>query len=184
MLNRTAAVFSLTLLLFAATGCQSAPQLQTEPVELPSAVGQVVDSLYDVISGPAGEARDWERLRSLFHSDARMVPMVPDQISAAEDVRAAILTPDDYIQRAGPALERDGFFEQEIARRGQVFGDFAHVWSTYEGRRALADEKPFLRGINSIQLVRESGTWRVLQIVWEQEAQAGAVPPWFLPAAQ
>ena len=54
-------------------------------------------------------------------------------------------------------LERDGFFEQEIARKVEAFGDFAHVWSTYEGRRTPADEKPFLRGINSIQLVRQGG---------------------------
>jgi hypothetical protein len=55
------------------------------------------------------------------------------------------------------------------------------VWSTYEARRALVDAVPFLRGINSIQLVREGGRWWVLNIGWEQEADAGPIPPAFLP---
>ncbi len=33
----------------------------------------ILAALYDVISGPAGK-RDWDRLRSLFHPNARMIP--------------------------------------------------------------------------------------------------------------
>ncbi len=35
-------------------------------------IGGMVDVLYDVISGPAG-TRDWDRMRSLFTPDARMM---------------------------------------------------------------------------------------------------------------
>jgi hypothetical protein len=143
-----------------------------------ASVDAIVAALYAVISGPAGQKRDFDRMRSLFHPDARLVPMRKGR----DGVRARLLTVDEYVQRSGPMLERDGFFEQEIAREVETFGDFAHVWSTYEGRHALADASPFLRGINSIQLVREGGRWHVLQILWQQEADAGAIPAQYLPA--
>lgn len=138
----------------------------------------VVKALYATISGPPGP-RDWQRLRSLFAPDGRLAAIVPQR---GGGVRTALMTVDDYVRRAGPRLEQEGFFEQEIARTAQVFGDLAHVFSTYEIRRSLADAKPLLRGINSIQLVRLDGRWAVLQILWEQEEQAGPIPAEFLPA--
>ena len=133
----------------------------------------IVAALYDVISGGAGQKRDWDRMRSLFHPEARLVPMLkrPDGIARCT---SPWMTTSSV---RGPMLEQGGFFEQEIARKADVFGDFAHVWSTYEGRKAKGDERPFLRGINSIQLVRQQGRWWVLQILWEQEHDAGAIPP-------
>ena len=141
-------------------------------------IDAICKALYASISGPAGQARDWNRVRSLFHRHHKMLPVVRGR----SGMQAVALTVDDYVQRSGPMLERDGFFEQEIARQVLQFGDLAHVWSTYAGRRALADAEPFLRGINSIQLVREGGRWWVLQIAWEQEADAGPIPAGFLPA--
>lgn len=159
----------------------AAPVAAARPVAAAADVASIeaiVGALYASISGAAGQRRDWDRMRSLFHPDARLVPMLKGQ----NGMQTRLLTVDDYIRRSGPMLERDGFFEQEIARQVEAFGDFAHVWSTYEGRRALADEKPLLRGINSIQLVRQDGRWHVLQILWEQEADAGPIPAQYLPA--
>ncbi len=39
-----------------------------------ASVDAIVAALYDVISGPAGQARDWDRFRSLFHPSARLIP--------------------------------------------------------------------------------------------------------------
>jgi hypothetical protein len=142
-----------------------------------ASIDAIVRSLYAAISGPAGQARDWNRVRSLFHRHHRMVPLVRGRTG----MQAVALSIEDYVQRSGPLLERDGFFEQEIARQVVQFGDLAHVWSTYEGRRRLDDAVPFLRGINSIQLVFEQGRWWVLQIAWQQEADAGPIPAGFLP---
>ncbi|MEO6595440.1 MAG: PstS family phosphate ABC transporter substrate-binding protein [Planctomycetota bacterium] len=150
------------------------------PVAAPADVaspGAVVEALYATISGAAGQARDWRRLRSLFAAEGRLVAMVKARDAGT---RAMVLTVDDYVRRAGPQAERDGFFEQEVARQEQVFGDIAHVFSTYECRRAAADATPFLRGINSIHLVRSDGRWQLLQVLWEQEAEAGPIPAEFL----
>ncbi|MCA8964557.1 MAG: substrate-binding domain-containing protein [Planctomycetes bacterium] len=142
--------------------------------------GAVLDALYATISGPMGEKRDWQRLRSLFAPEGRMVAMVKDR---AGGMRPVVLKVDDYVQRAGGALERDGFFELEIGRQTQRFGDMAHVFSSYECKHARDDAAPFLRGINSVQLVKQGGRWSILQILWEQEADAGPIPPQYLVAA-
>lgn len=166
-----------TTVAAAAPTAATAPEPVANPADVAS-IDAIVQALYASISGPAGQARDWARVRSLFHRHHQMLPLVRGK----GGMQAMRLTIDDYVQRAGAMLERDGFFEQEVARQVLPFGDLAHVWSTYEGRRALADKAPFLRGINSIQLVREGGRWWVLSIAWEQEADAGPIPAGFLPA--
>src|ERR1700745_2332319 len=69
----------------------------------------IVAALYDVISGPPGK-RDWDRFRSLFYPGARLIPTGVRQTGEAG---SRVLTPDEYIQRSAPFLEKDGFFERE-----------------------------------------------------------------------
>jgi len=96
----------------------------------------IIDALYDVISGPAGQARDWDRFRGLFAIGARLLPAAPRPDGSAP----AALSPDDYIQRANDTFSKSGFFEQEVARRAEAYGTIMHVFSTYESRRAKTDE--------------------------------------------
>src|ERR1051325_8170084 len=42
-----------------------------------ASVDGIIAALYDVISGPAGQKRDWERMRSLFVPGARLMPTSP-----------------------------------------------------------------------------------------------------------
>lgn len=157
-----AALLSVLLLpsarLFAQQDAKPQPAPRADDVASPEAL---VAALYATISGAAGQARDWDRLRSLFHADARLVVMAKGR---GDGARAVVLTVEDYVRKSGPMLERDGFFEQEIAQRIDVFGDLAQVFSTYEGRRSSDDPQPLLRGINSLQLVRDGGRWQILQV--------------------
>ena len=87
-------------------------------------------------------------------------------------------SPDEYATRAGPNLERDGFFESEIGRTTEQFGHIMHVFSTYDSKRTLQDAKPFSRGINSIQLLRgEDGLWTIVAMVWDNERPGLAIQP-------
>jgi hypothetical protein len=43
-----------------------------------------------------------------------------------------------------------GFYEVEISRRLDCFGNIAHVFSTFDARYKADDPKPLARGINSI----------------------------------
>ena len=138
----------------------------------------IISALYASISGEKGEARDWDRFRNLFTEDARLIPTRKDD----EGTYALnILSPEDYVERAGAYLENEGFFEEEIHRVSESFGSLVHIWSTYEGRRSANDPEPFVRGVNSIQLLHDGKRWYVLHIYWLAESDANPLPSKYLP---
>lgn len=76
-------------------------------------VDAIMKALYEVISGPAGQARNWNRMRSLFLPEAKMIAT---GTTPAGEIVKRVMTVEDYITRNGPVLEKNGFFEQEIYR--------------------------------------------------------------------
>jgi hypothetical protein len=147
-----------------------------EPGDVAS-IDAIVAALYDVISGPAG-ARDWARLRSLYLDGARLIPtgVRPTGRDGLE-----VMTVEAYIDGARPFLATKAFYEVEIARRTERFGNIAHAFSTYEARREPEGE-PFMRGINSIQLLERDGRWWVVTVFWDNETAEKPIPPEYLPA--
>jgi len=146
-------------------------------------VDHLVASLYDVISGPAGEARDWDRFRSLFLPDGRLGVIRPAAAAHDDPARkgdAVLLSPDIYVERDTPYFKTHGFFEHSIANRIEKFGDLIHVWSTYESRHAESDTQPFARGINSIQIVRAQRRYWIASIMWDAERPGLTLPEKYL----
>ena len=74
---------------------------------------------------------------------------------------------------------KEGFFESELARRVEMYGSIAHVFSTYESRHAAGD-KPFARGINSFQLLNDGKRWWVVTIYWQAETPENPLPKEYL----
>ena len=105
-------------------------------------IDAIIAATYDVISGPAGKKRDWNRERSLFYPSARLIPTA--SVPGKNDVHLEpqILDVEDYIKRVERLLKGAGFYEKEIARRTEQFGRIAHVWSTYESRHDPGDPEP------------------------------------------
>ena len=56
------------------------------------------------------------------------------------------------------------FLKQRSAEETDQYGNIVHVFSAYESKRTLTDEKPFMRGINSIQLWNDGKRWWVITI--------------------
>ena len=83
---------------------------------------------------------------------------------------------EDYITNSGPFLEKEGFFETEIGKKTEQFGNIVHVFSTYESKRTQKDENPFMRGINSFQLWYDGKRWWVITILWQNESQDTPLP--------
>lgn len=136
-------------------------------------IDAIIASLYDVISGPAGQARNWDRFRSLFLPEGRLV--ATGQRPGGEVVKR-VLTVEDYINSSGPVLEKNGFFEKEIKRTLQVYGHIAHCFSSYASKRSAADTQPFMRGINSIQLYNDGKRWWILSVFWQPETRELPLP--------
>jgi len=150
---------------------------QANPEDVES-IDAIIKALYDGISGPAGKKRDWDRERSLYYPGARLIPTGQPN---ADPIVPQMLNIEGFIARVEPFFEKNGFYEIEIARRTEQFGQIAHVWSTYESKRSLDDPEPFMRGINSIQLFYDGERWWVVSIYWQQEGDMALIPKKYLP---
>lgn len=158
---------------------QPAPSPST-PAANPADVGSIdaiLTAVYDVISGPASKKREWDRMRSLFIPGARLIPTGP---RPGGIYGSRVLTVEDYVTRASVLFEKEGFFEKEIARRTESFGQIAHVFSTYEARHSPDDAKPFMRGINSVQLMNDGKRWWIVTIFWQAEDEKNPLPEKYL----
>jgi hypothetical protein len=142
-------------------------------------VDGIVAALYDVISGDAGKPRDWDRMRSLFAPEGRLMA-----VGARPENNFVLrgMSVEDYISRNSKAFATTGFFEKEAARTTETFGQIVHVFSTYESRHAAGDAKPFQRGINSIQLYHDGKRWWIVNVLWRAEDQALPLPARYLPS--
>jgi hypothetical protein len=156
-----------------------------QPATTREADGASVDStiaaLYDVISGPAGAPRNWNRMRALFAPDARLTVITPAREGG---FALRTMTVEDYISRNMSAFNTNGFYEREIARKTEAFGQLVHVFSTCELLRSPNDSKPFMRGINSIQLAFDGKRWWIANLVWRAEDAGLALPERYLHSHQ
>ena len=180
---------TLALLLALAAPASFAADAPAEPPSQPVAtpvppanakdvesIDAIVAALYDVISGPPGQARDWNRMRSLFVPGARMMP-VGGKTKDAIGIR--LLSVNDYIASSGPLLLEKGFHEHELARTTEQFGNIAHVFTTYEAKIEKDDHT--MRGINTLQLMYDGQRWWIVSLMWQAESPELPLPAKYLP---
>ena len=166
-MNKTLA---LIILLFTCNITNSQTKDYSQKVQ---SIDTAIKTLYSVISGEKGEARDWDLFNYLFHKDAKLIP---SGINKEGKTVARFLTPQGYIDTSGKWLVENGFFEKEIGRKTEQFGNIAHVFSAYESFRSEKETTPFMRGINSIQLLHDGTRWWILNVYWQQENEKQPIP--------
>ena len=150
----------IALLLAAAA---AAPQV---PASDMAGIDAAIRGVYEVISGPPGQKRDFDKMRSLFAPGATLKATGPKGLRGG--------TLEDYISRNKDILEQKGFTERELGRRTEVWGGLATAWSAYDGR--TADGSFHERGINSFQLVKIDGKWLVASILWQEATPDNPLP--------
>jgi hypothetical protein len=183
---------SLALVLFAsvvaaASAQTSAPSASPRPTQPPApaeaaSVDAIIAALYAGVSHPPNEQPDWSHLRTICLKEARFIP--PQRASG----EFAFLSTEDFIQRVSsgiaaraPKMEDTGFTEREISRHSDCWGNICQVFSTYEGRHLPGDAKPFVRGINSIHLVKDGNRWWIVNVFWDQESPEKPLAAPYLP---
>jgi len=129
-------------------------------------IDRAITGVYQVISGPPGQKRDFDQMRLLFAPNATLKAIGP------KGLRGGSL--EDYISRNAAILEKEGFTERELGRRVEVWGGLATAWSVYDGRTANGSFHE--RGINSFQLVKLDGKWVVASILWQEETTDNPLP--------
>jgi hypothetical protein len=165
---------------------QQRPSKSSQHVEVPSIAARAEDvstidgimkAFYEVISGPAGQARQWSRDRTLYIPDIRFVAM--SEGKKGQPV-AQIASHQQFVDYVDPLLVKDGFYEAEIHRVTQRFGNIAHIFSTYESRQK--ENGPVIaRGINSIELFYDGKRWWIASNIWDDERPDNPLPPEYLP---
>jgi hypothetical protein len=129
-------------------------------------IDAAIRGVYEVISGPPGQKRDFDKMRSLFAPGATLKAIGPKGLHGG--------SVEDYIKRNSEILEKEGFTERELGRRVEVWGGLATAWSAYDGRTANGSFHE--RGINSFQLVKIDGKWVVASILWQEETPDNPLP--------
>ena len=130
-------------------------------------IDSIISAYYEVISGPSGYQYDAARDQNL-HAPNALITRVSDGMPLQ---RHDLLTEQQPLKAPYP----EGFFEYEIGRIVQVYEGIAHVWSTYEIRKAPSSEVTG-RGVNSISLYYDESRWWIAS--WSTQLE-GKVP---LPA--
>jgi hypothetical protein len=172
-----------------AAGIASAQTGRSRPAPAPAdaaSVDSIVAALYASVSHGPDATADFERLRGIYLYVGMFIPpkragadfSVMDVDALAERSRKSAA------DRKESATAATGFFEREIARRTDCFGNVCQVFSTYESRHSPADAKPFERGINSIQLLRDGSRWWIASVAWDAERPDNPLPPQYLPTAK
>src|SRR5437867_12352195 len=109
-------VLSIALLVPVALGAQTPARRHVDvpPVAPRSAdvatVDGIVKAYYDVITGPAGQPRQWSRDRSLYISDLRLVSTGVGK----QGPYARVMDHQAFVHGSGSRLVHDVIFEGEV----------------------------------------------------------------------
>jgi len=142
-----------------------------------ASLDSIIGALYATISGAAGE-RDWERFRTLFYPGARLHRTV---VSADGEVSMSAMDVEGFINFANPFLSQHPFYEWELVRQVDDFGQIAQVFSSFDSSSSADGGDSLGRGINSVQLWFDNQRWWVMSMLWDDERAGNKIPPQYLP---
>jgi hypothetical protein len=94
-------------------------------------------------------------------------------------IKLQMITLKQYHKNSDAALERDGFYENEISRKTENFGAVYHVWSTYQTKHEI-NGPVISRGINSIQLYFDGTRFWIISWVFDSESKEQPIPEKYL----
>lgn len=140
-------------------------------------IQSLLDAYYDCISGPIGEKRDFDRLRNLFHPQARLIYSYWNEASS----KAGVLVFDEveeFIERLD-YLDKKGFYEHELSNITHEFSSIVQVFSSY-AFRAEDNSIPEGKGITSYELFFDGKRYWIMSMFWAAENEQYKIPPKYL----
>src|SRR5262245_20368654 len=102
---------------------------QATPMHDPT-IGQLLEQLYDVISFEEGDEPQWDGLKEVFSAHARITRISHEGTDYLDLPNFLAMT-----RSLVDAGAYTSFYEYEVARRVEYFGNVAQVFSAYETRR-------------------------------------------------
>jgi hypothetical protein len=116
-----------------------------------SSIDSIVTSIYEVVSGDKGEERNWDLHKTIFHPEARIISNYVDEEGKYQ---ISFRTADEYMNQFRDYFKVNNTYEKDVNRVIEIFGNMAHVFSTFESYRNAEDSTPYRLGTASIQLYK------------------------------
>jgi hypothetical protein len=158
-----------------AAGTRNARQEKDKEDEkaLAASAEAVVRRLYDLITFDRGATPDWDAVRSLFLEQAVIVLRTSRTDTTVFSREGFVQDFVNFIERAN--VEEKGFTERIVRMKPMVFGDLAHVLVLYEAH-VNGSPRPPQPGVDSFQLARRDGEWKIVSVVNEIPSPDRPVP--------
>lgn len=132
-----------------------------------SVIQSVIDKFYEIISGKAGEERDWDEFRALFFSeDSSLASMKYNDEKVCITKRLDV---ESYIAGLNNFLKTNNFYEYGFNYKIIAIGSIANVYSEYAAKRKKEDMDIIKHGVNLIQLIQDGQAWKIHSMLWQDQ---------------
>ncbi|MEO9869786.1 hypothetical protein [Ekhidna sp.] len=136
-----------------------------------TSIESIGKAYYEIVSGPIGQKRDFDRLRNLFHPQANLVYSF-----WSEEEQKNKLMPmgiEGYIEKLD-YLDKKGFFEEELYVSNESYGSITQSISTY--KFWMEDKTAEGRGFTSYQYFYDGNRYWILSMLWMMESEKYPIP--------
>jgi hypothetical protein len=138
-------------------------------------IDKLTQAFYDCICFNAEHYPKYDHLQELFYGDGKLINGNYDQ--------PLDFTVQSYVQAIMHQIE-DGnavfYSQQEVSDLTEVFGKTAQRISVYEYSSDPAGIEPWKRGVNYIQYIFISGSWKIVSMLWNDEKENLVIPEAYL----
>jgi hypothetical protein len=134
-------------------------------------INAIIDAYYEVVSGSSNDPWQFERDKYI-HSPNAVITRIGENGTAESHALEA-----EYVPMG--LAPKEAFYEKELKRKSNHFGNMAQVWSAFE-IRANPEIATNIRGLNSIQLHFEKGRWWIDSWTCEMESDDNSLVKGFL----
>lgn len=168
--TRGLAIASLLLLSAVALDAQAAP---ASSEGTPGSPRDVVTELYELVTFEAGTTPDWDQVRALFADEATVVLRTGRDRMTIFDLDGFV---NDFVQFIEQSdVEKTGFTERILKMTSTEYGDIAHVLVLFDSHINGAENPP-REGIDSFQLIRVQGRWKIISITNDRPSPGKPIP--------
>jgi len=143
-----------------------------------STLDGIVKAYYEVVSGPADQARQWDRDATLYIPNVRFIIIREDP---AGKTTAQSMTHQEFVDSSDASLRGKAFYEHEIHRITHRAGNVVHLLSTSEHTSSSTGPVEG-RSVDSLELFWDGTRWWITNVsIWDVESSKHALPTEFLP---
>jgi len=138
----------------------------------------IIDETLRVLSGPAGQSRDWDRFRLMFKPTAQFIVAPKDKETGSN--KLVVRSLEETIENQSAWLKENPLFESAIFKKVERYRHLAHVLCTYEARKS--ETEVYGLGVSSFQLMHDGKRWWIVNWFWLGESSEEPIPKSYLPA--